>query len=102
MPKLLPNEEEEDIGGDISQFEKPRITVERYVDEVNPQFGTQVARSQEDWIKELAKKRGESLIQQIEQLGRRFGDTDGDRIMDLARRELLHQLHILSQESLPG
>jgi hypothetical protein len=87
----MPIPEEDDVG-DISKFEKPPVNVARYIDDVNPKYGEEIAEYLRPWVVQLAQKDGKAIIASIVKLGRQVSNVTGDAIMDKVRKALVSQL----------
>lgn len=87
----MPIPNEEDVG-DVSKFAKPPINVERYISDVNPKYGEDIAKKLQPRVVSLAQADGDRIIKSIVKLGRQISDVTGDRIMEMVRENLVSQL----------
>ena len=88
----MPIPNEDDDVGDVSQFAKPPVNVERYIDDVNPRYGEEIAEKLRPWVVKVAQADGELLIRNLVKVGRQISDATGDRIMAKVRESLVSQL----------
>ncbi len=87
----MPIPDEEDVG-DVSSFTKPPVNVERYISDVNPKYGEEIAEKLRPWVVKIAQIDGDRIIKNLVKLGRQISNVTGDAIMERVRENLVSQL----------
>ena len=88
MPtNLNPNDEEDSL----ASFERPRVTVDRFLEE-NPAYGEKIGEMLKEWAYLQAITTGQEFSKAVQRLSQQLGNRDSDRIMGKTEEMLIEQL----------